>query len=231
MSKTNSLIMAARLKQLRKERKLSHVSLSTALNQQYGIDISRDSLMSYEVTDPNHNKPYKNEGMRVEYLRCLADFYGVSSDYLLGLTDDPSKKPAAADELGLSPVIIDEIKRYKEIAPWRLSGLNTFLEATLPTNLFNEIDILRHKIVSESDTKPSTIELENAELYSKFGKSRADALVMQQLEDKLISQYPDLKGRISVKLSSFNIKEIYDGIIHDFKRCLGDMTGYNNFLK
>lgn len=82
--KSKSLIMAQRLKDLRTERGLSHESLRKALMEKYEIDISIDSLKNYEVYKVPHAKAYKNEGMRVEYLRCLADFYGVSADYILG---------------------------------------------------------------------------------------------------------------------------------------------------
>lgn len=82
-----SFIMAQRLKLLREEKGLSHDRLSKALFDQFGAKISADSLINYEVADPNHSKAGKNKGMRVEYLRVFADFYGVSSDYILGLTD------------------------------------------------------------------------------------------------------------------------------------------------
>ena len=85
--KSKSLIMAQRLKALRTEKGLSHESLRKALMEKYEIDISVDSLKNYEVSKVPHAKAYKNEGMRVEYLRCLAEFYGVSADYLLGLSD------------------------------------------------------------------------------------------------------------------------------------------------
>ena len=82
-----SFVMAKHLKQLREEKGLSHDKLSKALHDQYDVKISSDSLMNYEVADKNHSKALKNQGMRVEYLRCLADFYKVSTDYLLGLTE------------------------------------------------------------------------------------------------------------------------------------------------
>ena len=85
--KSKSLIMAQRLKDLRAERGLSHESLRNALKKKYEIDISVDSLKNYEVSKTPHAKAYKNDGMRVEYLRCLADFYGVSSDFILGISD------------------------------------------------------------------------------------------------------------------------------------------------
>lgn len=102
-----SFVMAERLKQLRESKGLSLEKLSKTLLEQYGIKISSDSLMNYEVADPYHTKAYKNQGMRVEYLRCLADFYGVSADYILGHIDDPCRAPSAIDELGLSPQAVE----------------------------------------------------------------------------------------------------------------------------
>lgn len=85
-----SFVMADRLKKLRESKGLSHERLSSALSVQYGISISSDSLMNYEVSGEFHSKKYKNLGMRVEYLRYFSDFYNVSTDYLLGLTDTQS---------------------------------------------------------------------------------------------------------------------------------------------
>ena len=82
-----SFIMAERLRELRESHGLSHAKLSSELNTQYGIKISDDSLMNYEVSNEFHTKARKNMGMRVEYLRYFSDFYNVSTDYLLGLTD------------------------------------------------------------------------------------------------------------------------------------------------
>lgn len=87
VDKSKSLIMAQRLKELRNENGLSHESLRKALMEKYEIDISVDSLKNYEVSKTPHVKAYKNDGMRVEYLRCLADFYNVSADYILGISD------------------------------------------------------------------------------------------------------------------------------------------------
>lgn len=85
--------MAKRLKELRKERNLSHIKLSEALREKYNISISKDSLIAYEVTSATHDKACANQGMRAEYLRCLADFYEVSTDYILGVTPSKSSDP------------------------------------------------------------------------------------------------------------------------------------------
>lgn len=85
-----SPILAQRLKSLRESRGLTLAGLSKALTEKYGIQISKESLTNYEVAADFHSKARKNEGMSVKYLRCLADFYSVSADYLLGITDIPN---------------------------------------------------------------------------------------------------------------------------------------------
>lgn len=89
-----SFLMASRLKNLRERNNLSCKELKDALFEQYGISISRDSLMSYEIQTEHHSKikdgKYPNLNMGVEYLNAFAQFYGVSADYLLGFTDIPN---------------------------------------------------------------------------------------------------------------------------------------------
>lgn len=89
-----SFLMASRLKSLREQHKLSCKELKDELFKQFGISISRDSLMSYEIQTEHHSKikdgKYPNLNMGVEYLNALAQFYWVSADYLLGFTDIPN---------------------------------------------------------------------------------------------------------------------------------------------
>ena len=96
-----SFTMAARLKQLREEAGLSHQKLS----EQLGTTISRDSLMNYEVASEHHSSSFKNLGMSVKNLYALAAFYGVSTDYILGITDTRSPSTdiqAACQTTGLN---------------------------------------------------------------------------------------------------------------------------------
>ena len=77
--------MARRLKALRNARGLSHNDLKNELQSRYGIKISRASLLNYEIDDEFHSKAdaLSNLKMNAEYLNCFADFYGVSTDFLL----------------------------------------------------------------------------------------------------------------------------------------------------
>ena len=106
-------VMARRLKEERNKKGLSHVKLGEALHEKYGITISKDSLINYEVSDDAHTKAGSNMAMRVEYLSCLADFYGVSMDYLAGKTDEPSPDvslQAASAYTGLSGEALEALR-------------------------------------------------------------------------------------------------------------------------
>ena len=81
------LSIQEKLKDLRIERGLSLQELS----EQTGL--SRAALGNYETDD------YKE--ITHKAIVILADFYGVTSDYLLGLTENREQHPFAVDELGL----------------------------------------------------------------------------------------------------------------------------------
>ena len=253
MSKTSSLITAKRLKELREEKKLSHIALSKALKEQYGIDISRDSLMCYEVSDPHHTKAYKNEGMRIEYLRCFSEFYCVSSDYLLGLTEDRNKKPSAVDELGLSTKIIDIIKEwheyYDESYGNSLDGLNMFLETTLESPLYEMITCFTAHVNSESSASDTTsllyelakqvykdVPLPSPEddsiigFYKRFTDTAKDSNIGLRLAYILTNLYPETRGRISVSFGSQTLEPEFNTICSCLRRCLESITGYREYL-
>lgn len=63
----------------------------------------------------------------------IAHFFGVSTDYLLGTTDDPAPRPSAVDDLGLSPKAVQYLRILYELAnipPYdtRISLLSNLLE-------------------------------------------------------------------------------------------------------
>ncbi|MBD5149641.1 MAG: helix-turn-helix transcriptional regulator [Oscillibacter sp.] len=48
----------------------------------------------------------------IDTLAIIGDHYGVTADWLLGLTEDRKKHPTATDELGLSENSIHKIRNY-----------------------------------------------------------------------------------------------------------------------
>lgn len=93
------LSIQEKLKDLRIEKGLSLQELS----EQTGI--SRASLGNYETDD------YKEISHKA--IITLADFYGVTSDYLLGLTDNREQHLFPVDELGLDDETVDVLKSGK----------------------------------------------------------------------------------------------------------------------
>ena len=90
------LSIQEKLKDLRNEKGLSLQELS----EQTGL--SRASLGNYETDD------YKEISHKA--IVILADFYGVSSDYLLGLTENREQHSFPVDELGLDDETVDLLK-------------------------------------------------------------------------------------------------------------------------
>ena len=88
---------------------MAQVAKATGVPQSAISDLERD---------PNIDADHTTAPRKVAYqtVAILAKHYGVSADYLLGLSDDPKRIPGAIDELGLSPEAIEGIKRIGRIA-------------------------------------------------------------------------------------------------------------------
>lgn len=82
-----------RITVLREARGLSQRDLSDELAK-LGLVVRRETITQWENG---------TRDLKTEYLTKLSEFFGVSADWLLGLTDAPERTPAAVDELGLSP--------------------------------------------------------------------------------------------------------------------------------
>lgn len=83
----------------KEEKGIDYRSVSSRL----GISLGALSNYANGVQQPN-----------ITVLKNLANYFNVSADWLLGLTDARQKNPAAADELGLSPTVIDHLKYWHD---------------------------------------------------------------------------------------------------------------------
>lgn len=93
-------MFAQRLKELRTERQLSQSDLASALN------ISNRTISMYEQENSEPN---------IEILIKIAKYFGVSADYLLGLTNVKEINPEVSfmsNYLGLSERTIKELHEY-----------------------------------------------------------------------------------------------------------------------
>ena len=91
------LTLQQKLKDLRKEQGLSLIELSEK------TVISKSALGSKESDDTKN-------AITMNAIVTLAEFYGVTSDYLLGITENREYHPFPVDELGLDDDTIDLLK-------------------------------------------------------------------------------------------------------------------------
>lgn len=116
--------VSTRLRELRKGfdggKGISFEKLKYALHDRYGVNISTQSLKDYEraaINGSTENSTKGNAvcGMRIEYIDMLADFYGVSVDYILGRSN--KKTPdmrirSAATVTGLSVAAVEKLQSF-----------------------------------------------------------------------------------------------------------------------
>ena len=89
-----------RITVLREARGLSQRDLSDELAK-LGLVVRRETITQWENG---------TRDLKTEYLTKLSEFFGVSADWLVGLTDAPERTPAAVDELGLSPDAVSYLR-------------------------------------------------------------------------------------------------------------------------
>ena len=80
-------------------------------------DADINELKGYIGVTPQALNQYRLGQARpsLENLCKIATFFGVTTDYLLGLTDDPAPKPSAVDDLGLSPKAVQYLLILRDL--------------------------------------------------------------------------------------------------------------------
>ena len=170
------LTVQERLKDLRKnERNLTLEQLAEATG------LSRSTLGNYEINDFKDISPFS--------IAKLAQFYGVSTDYLMGLTEQKNHSDTALNELHLSDGAIDILKNRNfnkrllsemlchpdfqrmmldaeifvdRIADMRINDMNAVLEAVRQA-------ILEKQGTEQNDVYLRTLELAQVQEDEYFG--------------------------------------------------------------
>lgn len=219
-----SIKIANRLKELRSKKELSFEQLKKVLLEEYDIKISVDSLKNYEITE-DHIRANSNLGMRIEYLNCFADFYGVTTDYLLGRTDDPSPHPSAVDELGLSNYAISRIITSN---PNQKSTIDKFLCNKYCPELLMAISMCTQSVQSESDyiAKPLV-----EQPYFHYAHSSEKCIPDHFFYSELVRQYPFLNNRLYLVTGPSAIIKQREEIEKYFSEIIDDITNWEQFKK
>ena len=119
---------SSRLKKLREEHGLSQAELADKLN------ISRGSISFYEN---NSRVP------DIDVLFSLCQYFSVTSDYLIGLSDDPEQKPTATKELGLSYAAVDRLLAWNTRYPDGKTSLSALSRLITHSEFFHLLLIVQ----------------------------------------------------------------------------------------
>ncbi len=183
------LTIQEKLKDLRLERKLTLEELAAATG------LSHSALGSYEVEykDISHNA-----------IATLAQFYGVSADYILGLTENRNHPYTELNELHLNDQMVSLLKEGK---------INTRLLCELATHedfpkLLADIEIYVDRIASmQIDTLNATVDVARQEILNKY----------QQDEDDIYLKTLSAAHVEEDEYFSHRIHSDIDGIIRDLR--------------
>ena len=151
-----NLTMEERLKDMRTNRRMTLEELSEATG------ISSSALANYEkrARDISHKSIIK-----------LANFYGVSSDYLLGITHSKEPIKTEMDDLNLSEEMIDFLKEGK-INNRLLCEI--VLHPDFP-KLLADIEVYVDRIASmQIDTLNATVDAVRREVINKYHPDESD---------------------------------------------------------
>lgn len=225
---TFSPVLAQRLKELRQSKELSLADLSNTLHQKYNISISKDSLANYEVaTESNHSRKLKNQGMSVKNLRCLADFYQVSTDYLLGIVSEPSRDgdmQATCEFTGLSN---NSVKTIRELDEYPLEVLNCLLEEPFIYSFFLSFYALaRDKSVMENYRKAMSLIAKSSlnihDFTEKFATEFPYSERYEVGEYRLVKEFKHLLDSIVNKLIERKDFQEYGAAIFENEFCANE---------
>ncbi len=167
-----------------------------------------------------------------ETLVKIADFFDVSTDYLLGRTNDPSRHPSAMDELGLSVDALTHIRYCKDRG--KLDGLDALLANFRFADLAVEIDNFCHNItnniyISQSYKENTPVKEGTRADYYKVRRSMDEEALMSELTKQIEAQNPGLRGNISLFIGSYAVENQKRHIVDSFEELLRHVSRYDEF--
>lgn len=120
---------------------------------------------------------------------AMAEYFGVTVDYLVGLSDNPGRAPSLADDLGLSDLAISNVRYIASEADRRFL-LNKLLEDSGLSSALGNIS-LAQRLRGETSGNIQTVKLPD-DVLSEVSKHGYVVLTNREsadyIEDKALSQ-------------------------------------------
>lgn len=148
------LLQSSRGERFRDARKDAGFTMDDVADKKTGTGISKSMIQALEDDDSNRDVGYSN-------IAKLAAFYGVSADFLLGLSDVASPEislQAIGKETGLSEKAIEKLKLYKKING--LKPINFLLEHPTLFNFIFSINKATNRLIDQGTSDAAADEKE-----------------------------------------------------------------------
>lgn len=233
-----------RLKLSRGERFVEARTKYNRHGKQTTHDVAKATGVSASAINALENDDIQRD-VGYEKVTLLAKHYGVTTDWLLGLTDDPSPQPSAVDELGLSPeaiynmrwistlkethIILNRIleSNYLHHLIMKIYSLNSSIDASMLRT--KRLDWLKkHKKIPDS---PNELFDEQFEEYSFRLCETMDSV---SVYEEIIKKYPYLSGRLHVDINNDAIDRAKQDCLRACEYVIddvGNLDKYNEFMK
>lgn len=169
-----------------------------------------------------------------ETLVKIADYFDVSTDYLLGRTADPNRLPCAADDLGLSAESVRLMWNFlhcTSIGNDGLEGLNLLIEKGFLLQLTWQIKLFCDHVAEDiALSKKYTKASSNDDSDSKIERIRDDLDIIDDITKLAIEHHPEYQDRFRVFTGYRFIAAEKRELVDTFERTLREVSGYDSFL-
>lgn len=167
-----------------------------------------------------------------ETLVKIADYFNVSADYLLGRTEDPNRKPCAADELGLSSQSITTIKNFACVNVFNdaMEGMDLLITRGGFLPFASRINNFC-KAVSKNIDLANVYDLLAADDEDPRFKRVTDEIVAEQaFKDAFLSNHPEYKDHFDIRVGARYIATFRRDLEDEFQELLRKISNYNEFV-
>ena len=164
----------------------------------------------------------------------IADYFDVSIDYLLGRTEDPSRLPCAADELGLSAEAVKTIKNFRNrvnVGQDALDALSVLIEKGYFLMLLTNIkDFCNHISEDINVANKYKADAHDADSDYKFERLCDDLGIAEDIDKMVLEKHPEYQGRFRVFTGYRFIAAEKREIVDEFEKMLRKISDYDQFL-
>jgi hypothetical protein len=211
-------LTAQRLKNLRENKEfegkngLTFQQLQDELNRKYGDKSEKDvisigALKNYEVSDQFNSKFETGYGMNIQYLSMFADYYDVSTDYLLGNDEYKTKdNEAIRRRFGLSEKAINRLDN------WNNAGF---------TPAKNNLEALN--LILGSDYVQEFLDLLGKYLFFEPIGFCTSQDLMNEFNGKEVAYYDKIQVRANYGSYSLSINNLQQMLLLDVQQKLKEM--------